>query len=322
MGKKNYVGFDLGGTSMMAVVANEKGKVLGESDTSTDRSSPKATIDQIIAMIEGALKDAKLKPSKIEAIGVGAPGAADPKTGVVAKAPNLGWTDVPLGKILKDHFGVPVVIGNDVQVAILGEHAFGAAKGAQRAVGIWVGTGIGGGLIADGELQRGARGAAGEIGHMVLDENGPVCGCGRKGCAEAYASRTSMEREVMARIQSGRASVVPEIMKERQKPRMTSSVMKRALAANDEVMKEVVAFAQHYLGLLAGNVVNLYDPEVIVIGGGVAQRLGESFVGPIRETARSRFLRPDPDGLVKIVHAGLNDYSGALGASVLARTKA
>ena len=319
MGKKTYIGFDLGGTSMMAVVANEKGKVLGESYTATDRSSPKATIDQIIAMIEGALKDAKTKASKIEAIGVGAPGAADPKTGVVAKAPNLGWTDVPLGSILKKQFGVPVAIGNDVQVAILGEHAFGAAKGAKRAVGIWVGTGIGGGLIADGELQRGARGAAGEIGHMVLDENGPVCGCGRKGCAEAYASRTSMEREVMARIKAGRASVVPDIMKERQKPRMTSSVMTRALAANDEVMKEVVAFAQHYLGLLAGNVVNLYDPEVIVIGGGVAQRLGETFVGPIRDTARSRFLRPDPDGLVKIVHAGLNDYSGALGASVLAR---
>jgi glucokinase len=322
MGKKTYVGVDLGGTSMMAVAASEKGKVLGESDTATDRSSPEATIGQIIAQIEGALKDAKVKVSGIEAIGVGAPGAADPKTGVVAKAPNLGWTDVPLGAILSEHFNVPVAIGNDVQVAILGEHAFGAAKGAKRAVGIWVGTGIGGGLISDGELERGARGAAGEIGHMVLDENGPVCGCGRKGCAEAYASRTSMEREVMLRIAAGRSSVVPDVMKERQKTRMTSSVMKRALAANDEVMKEVVASAQHYLGLLAGNVVNMYDPEVIVIGGGVAQRLGEAFVGPIREKARSRFLRPDPDGRVKIVHAGLDDYSGALGAAVLARRNA
>lgn len=322
MGKKAYVGVDLGGTSMMAVVASAKGKILGESDTATDRSSPQATIDQIIAQIERALKDAKLKSSEIEAIGVGAPGAADPKTGVVSKAPNLGWTDVPLGRILSDRFGPPVAIGNDVQVAILGEHAFGAAKGAKRAVGIWVGTGIGGGLIAGGELERGARGAAGEIGHMVLDEDGPVCGCGRKGCAEAFASRTSMEREVMARIASGRTSVVPGIMRERQKTRMTSSVMKRALAADDEVLKEVVAVAQRYLGLLAGNVVNMYDPEVVVIGGGVAQRLGEAFVGPIRETARSRFLRPDPDGKVKIVHAGLDDYSGALGASVLSRRHA
>lgn len=322
MGKKAYVGVDLGGTSMMAVVATEKGKVLGESATATDRSSPQATIDQIIAQIDGALKGAGLKASKVEAIGVGAPGAADPKTGVVAKAPNLGWTDVPLGQILSDRYGVPVAIGNDVQVAILGEHAFGAAKGAARAVGIWVGTGIGGGLISRGELERGARGAAGEIGHMVLDEDGPVCGCGRKGCAEALASRTSMEREVMARVAAGRPSVVPDIMKERQKTRMTSSVMKRALAADDAVMREVVTMAQKYLGLLAGSVVNLYDPEVIVIGGGVAQRLGEEFVGPIRETARSRFLRPDPDGRVKIVHAALDDYSGALGASVLARRHA
>lgn len=322
MAKKAYVGVDLGGTSMMAVVATEKGKVLGESDTSTDRSSPQATIDQVIAQIEGAMRQSGVKASKVGAIGVGAPGAADPATGVVAKAPNLGWTDVPLGAILSERFGAPVVIGNDVQVAILGEHAFGAAKGAERAVGIWVGTGIGGGLIARGVLERGARGAAGEIGHMVLDEDGPLCGCGRNGCAEAFASRTSMEREVLARIAAGRSSVVPGIMRERGKTRMTSSVMKRALAAGDEVMQDVVAMAQHYLGLLAGNLVNVYDPEVIVIGGGVAQRLGEAFVGPIRETARRRFLRPDPDGRVRIVHAALDDYSGALGASVLARRHA
>lgn len=322
MGKRLFAGVDLGGTSMSAVIANNRGKVLGESDTATDKSSWRVTVDQVIEQIERAAKDAGIKPSKLEAIGVGAPGAADPKTGVVHRAPNLGWKDVPLGELLSEHFGVPIAIGNDVQVAIMGEHAFGAAEGHSRAVGIWVGTGVGGGLIVDGELDRGHRGAAGEIGHMVLDENGPECPCGRKGCAEAYSSRTSMERDVKALISAGKKSVIPALMKEKKKTRMTSSVMERALEANDAVMKQVLARAQHHLGLLAGNIVNLYDPEVIVIGGGVAARLGEAFVAPIRETARTRFLKPDPKGKVTITHATLGDYSGALGATVLAKKHA
>ena len=322
MGKDFFVGVDLGGTSMTAVIANGNGKVLGESGTATDRASWKTTVDQVIAQIELAAKDAGIKASKIDAIGVGAPGAADPKTGMVYKAPNLGWVNVPLGKVLNDRFSVPIAIGNDVQVAILGEHAYGAAKGKARAVGIWVGTGVGGGLIDDGKLDRGHRGAAGEIGHMVLDENGPKCPCGRKGCVEAYASRTSMERDVFALVAAGNESVVPGIMKERGKTRMTSSVMQRALDANDSVMKQVLARAQNYLGLLAGNIVNFYDPEVIVIGGGIAQRLEERFVAPIRKMARTRFLKPDPKGTIKITHATLGDYSGALGASVLAKRKA
>ena len=322
MGKDLYVGVDLGGTSMTAVIANGNGKVLGESSTATDRASWKKTVGQVIAQIGLAASDAGIKASKIDAIGIGAPGAADPKTGMIYKAPNLGWVNVPLGELLREKFGAPVAIGNDVQVAILGEHAYGAAKGKSRAVGIWIGTGIGGGLIVDGELDRGHRGAAGEIGHMVLDENGPECPCGRKGCAEAFASRTSMERDVNALIKAKRKSVIPALMKERNKTRMTSSVMEHALEANDSVMKQVLARAQHYLGLLAGNIVNFYDPEVIVIGGGIAQRLKESFVAPIRQTARTRFLRPDPEGKIAITHASLGDYSGALGASVLAKKKA
>jgi glucokinase len=322
MGRDLYAGVDLGGTSLTAVIANGRGKVLGESSAETDRSSWKKTVAQVIEQIELAAKDAGIKPSKIDAVGVGAPGAADPKTGIVHKAPNLGWVDVPLGDLLSDRFHAPVAIGNDVQVAILGEHAYGAAKGKSRAVGIWIGTGIGGGLIVDGELDKGHRGAAGEIGHMILDENGPKCPCGRMGCAEAYASRTSMEREVFALIGAKKKSVIPALMKEKGKTRMTSSVMERALEANDPVMKQVLAKAQHYLGLLTGNIVNLYDPEVIVIGGGIAQRLKESFVAPIRDGARPRFLRPDPDEEISITHATLGDYSGALGATVLGKKKA
>ncbi len=319
MGKKLYAGLDVGGTSMIAVVANTKGKILGEAEAKTKQGgSPEDVIAQIVEIIEGASRKAETKPRKLAGIGIGMPGAVNPKKGVVVRAPNLGWSDVKLGPFLEDGFGVDVVLGNDVQVAIQGELSFGAARGARRAVGIWVGTGVGGGLVVDGELDRGHRGAAGEIGHICLDENGPACACGRTGCAEAFSSRTSMERDVNAALAAGRTSKVPEIMKERNKDRMTSSVIQRALKSGDELMIEVATKAQHYLGLLAGNIVNLYDPEIIVIGGGIVERLGEDFVAPIRRMAKTRYLRPDPEDTIRIVPAKLGDHSGALGASVLA----
>lgn len=315
-----YAGVDLGGTSVLAVVANHKGKILGEGGGKTLRGvPPEETIAQVGDEIERACKDAGIRRSKLDAIGVGAPGAVDGE--IVVRAPNLDWTDVPLGTLLRKRFDCPVALGNDVQVGILGEHAFGTAKKAKRAVGIWVGTGIGGGLIDDGELETGFRGAAGEIGHTAVAESGPTCSCGRQGCVEAFASRTAMERDVRAAAAAGRETAVLRIMREKNKDRMTSSVIERALDADDAVMKEVLSRAQHVLGLLAGNLVNIYDPEVIVIGGGIAQRLGEKFVAPIREVARGRYLRPDPEVTITIAHAKLGDYSGALGASVLARKK-
>jgi glucokinase len=294
--------------------------VRGSSGCATNRSlKPAELIDEIADQVLLAAKDAGIKRSKIEALGIGAPGAVDPDRGVVVRAPNLGWSDVPLGKQLKKRIGCDVALGNDVQVAIVGEHAFGVARGLKRVVGIWIGTGIGGGLIIDGRLSRGARGAAGEIGHMVLKEDGPQCGCGRRGCVEALASRTAMERDVREASSRGKESAALQIMRDRDKPRMTSSVIAAALKAGDPIMTDVLTRAQHYLGLLAGNIVNLLDPQMVVIGGGIAQRLKEDFVAPVREVARGRFLCPDPDGEIRIEHATLGDYSGALGAVALAR---
>ena len=317
---KLYAGVDLGGTSMIAVVANRRGKVVGSSDCATDRTlGPIRLIESIAAQVRLAAKGAGVKVSKIDALGIGAPGAIDRANGIVTRAPNLGWTDVPLGSELSKQLGIDVTLGNDVQVAIIGEHAYGAAKGTKRTVGVWVGTGIGGGLVVRGKLDRGFRGAAGEIGHMVVDENGPLCGCGRRGCIEAYASRTAMERDVRALSQSqAQESAALRIMREKDKPRMTSSVIEKALDDGDPIMTNVFTAAQHRLGNLVGSVVNLFDPEMVVIGGGIAQRLGERFIEPIRNIARSRFLRPDPDCLVHIEHAVLGDYSGALGACALA----
>ncbi|MDQ6801159.1 MAG: ROK family protein [Acidobacteriota bacterium] len=309
-----YAGVDLGGTSFIAVVADGKGRVLGSSDCVTiPNAKPDDTIDSIAHHIREAAKDASVKMSKIDGIGIGAAGAVDPKRGIVVRAPNLGWNNVPLASALRKRLGPDVTLGNDVQVAIIGEHSYGAAKGTKRAVGVWIGTGIGGGLIVDGEIDRGFRGAAGEIGHMLIKEDGPTCSCGRRGCVEALASRSAMERDVRA----ARSSAVLKIMKERGKDRMTSSVIERALDEGDPVMEQVLARAQHYLGLLTGNIVNMFDPEIVVIGGGIAQRLKKKFVAPIAEIARTRFLRPDPKKEIRIEHATLGDYSGALGACAL-----
>jgi glucokinase len=228
---------------------------------------------------------------------------------------------VPLRSELRQLLRVPVFVENDVNVGLAGEHALGAGRGAKNAVGIFVGTGIGGALILNGELYEGSRGGAGEIGHTVLLVDGPLCGCGRRGCAEALASRTAMERDVRAAIKAGRKSNVLRIMKKKNKERMTSSIIAAALKKDDPLMREVMERAQSHLGILCSNVVNLLDPECVVIGGGIAERLKDSYVDPIRETAFEYFLRPADRERVRIVPGKLGDNAGALGAIVLAKQR-
>jgi len=316
------VGVDMGGTSLRAVVVNEEDKILAvEKNPTPVGKKPDALIEDIAAEVIDALEAAGMKRSDLRAVSVGAPGAVNPEKGLVYEAPNLGWRDVRLGPKLSDMLGVPVLVENDVNVGTMGEFGLGAGQGAQELVGIFVGTGIGGGIISGGELYEGLRGAAGEIGHMVLQVDGPRCGCGKRGCAEALASRTAMEREVRAAIKNGAKSCVLELMKERNKDRMTSSIIVRALKKKDRVMRDVLKLTERYLGILVANVVNILDPECVVIGGGVAERLKEDFVGPIRKTAREYFLCQRDASRVKIVAAKLGDNAGALGAVVLARRR-
>jgi len=316
------VGVDLGGTSLRALVVDSRNKVLSVVKTPTKRSGrSEALIEDIVEAVREVVKAAGLSLSHIAAVSVGAPGAIDTGRGIVRAAPNLGWRDVALGPELRRMLGVPVLVDNDVNVGVVGEHALGAARGAQEVVGIFVGTGIGGGLITRGRLYEGSRGAAGEVGHMVLAVDGPRCACGRRGCAEALASRTAMERDVRAAIKAGKKSSVLKIMKDRHRDRMTSSVIARALRKKDPVMRKVMKRAQRYLGILVASVVNLLDPEVVVIGGGVTERLGDDFVVPIRQTAYEYFLRRSDARRVRIVAAKLGDDAGALGAVVLARQR-
>ncbi|MGH9377436.1 MAG: ROK family protein [Terriglobia bacterium] len=320
--KEIIVGIDLGGTSIKALAVDGKNKILATGKKKTEAGQkPKGLIKEIAKLVEEAAKDAGVKMKGVVAVSIGAPGAIDVRRGVVTEAPNLRWKNVPLASELRLLLGTPVMVDNDVNVGVMGEHALGAGERVDHLVGIFVGTGIGGGIIIGGKLFEGANGWAGEVGHTVLLVDGPVCGCGRRGCAEALASRTAIERDVLEAIKAGAKSAVPEIMKERQRDRITSSVLQAALAKNDPVVKQVMKRAEFYLGILVGNIVNILDPQRVVIGGGIASRLGEDFVGPIRTTAYEHFLHADAAKRTKVVAGTLGDNAGALGAVVLARKR-
>jgi glucokinase len=321
--KKGFiVGVDLGGTSMKAIVAGRKNAILAIEKCKTPSGlKPRPMIQQIAALVKKAASNAGINVKALEAVSVGAPGPVDTRLGVVRGAANLGWKDVPLASRLKDFLGVPVVVENDVNAGIIGEHALGAGEKVRELAGIFVGTGIGGGIIHNGKLFEGHNGWAGEVGHTVVLADGPLCGCGRRGHIEALASRTAIERAIFDALKKGRQSAVPEILRERRRDRITSSVLQAALARKDPLVEEVMMRAQYYLGILLANVVNILDPERVVIGGGIAARLGETFVGPIRQAARDQYLHSEAAHRIRVLPGSLGDNAGALGAVVLARER-
>jgi glucokinase len=316
------LGVDLGGTKILAVVADRTGRILGEAKHPTlGKQGPDAVINRIAEAARQAMQRASADWTDLQAMGVGAPGPVDPVSGTVYHAPNLpGWDEVALGPRLGEMLGVPVFVENDVNAGTYGEFSLGAGRGVQNMVGIFVGTGVGGGLILDGALRQGFRGAAGEIGHMVLLADGPVCGCGRRGCLEALASRVAISRDIWAGIRAGRESLIPNLIQGTRR-RVPSGALKKALAAGDELVAEVMGRAQWYLGLHAASLINVLDPEMLVYGGGVVEALGDAFLAPIRTVARQYFIQQREADRVQIVPAQLGDYAGVLGVALLARRR-
>jgi len=312
------IGVDLGGTKINAAAVDANGEVLAERRTKTlADEGPGPVIGRIASLVAELAAELGGGPDDVQAISIGVPGGVDEALGVVDKAPNLGWENVPLAAQLGEALGTRarIFLDNDVRVAVLGEHAYGVGRGTRTMVGIFVGTGIGGGLIVDGKLHLGSRGAAGELGHMVLVPKGPRCSCGNRGDVEALASRTAMERDVRAYGKSETRRIL------KTEGRLTSSVVERALAEGCPVMKKVFRRAQKYIGLLVANVVNAIDPEVVVIGGGLAERLGEDMVGRIRDVAYERFLLQRDRERVRIEATTLKDRAAPLGAAFLARQR-
>lgn len=315
------VGMDLGGTKILAAVVDAEGRILAEAKRATRADEgPRFVIRRMAQTVRKAAANAGIDWAEVTGVGVGAPGPIDPESGFVYNPPNLpGWDEIALGPRLSEALDLPVFVENDVNLGTLGEHALGAGQDTKDMVGIFVGTGVGGGLILNGQLRSGFRHAAGEVGHMIVLADGPVCGCGKRGCLESVASRTAIERDIRLGIAAGRKSLIPKLV--RQKGRMTSGVLAEALRKGDPLTTEVMARAQWYLGLLSASIVNLVDPEMIVFGGGVVEALGKGFLTPIRTTARQYYIQRAGADRVRIVAAQLGDHAGVLGASVLVRRR-
>ena len=310
---------DLGGTKLLCAVMDEKQQVLASAKVSTDvAGGPDAIVDQMAKGIRQAIKKAELKLKDISAVGACVPGPADPATGVVSRAVNLHWDEpVPLAQNLSQALkGLPVIIENDVNAGTYGEWVAGAAKGQQDVIGIFVGTGIGGGLVLDGKLRRGPRFIAGEVGHIILKIDGPPCSCGNSGCAEALASRTALERNAWTALKAGRKSVLAEMMEAKGRQRMTSGIISRAFKAGDPLVVELIEDMAFHLGLLTASLVNIVDPQMVVFGGGVVEKMGEDLLNLVRSATFGKLMAREE---FSIVAAKLDDLAGVIGAAALAR---
>jgi glucokinase len=312
-------GIDLGGTKIQALVVDGNNKVKGEARRPTPTTGgPKDVTDAMTAAMEEAAEAAGLKTSALKGIGVGSPGSVDAKTGIVSQANNLpGWDgEFPMGPTLEKELGAPVKIGGDVQVGTNAEFKLGAGRDYDSMIGVFWGTGVGGGVVLDGELWKG-RGEAGEIGHMVVKMGGAKCPCGRRGCMEAYAGRKAMEAEARKRHDEGKKTDLFKIMKKRDRTRLTSGVWARAVDDKDKLALHLIDRAVEALGAGIASAVNLLDVEAVVIGGGMGTRFGEPYVKKIAAEMKPHlFLDKNPPD-VRLV--GLGDYGGGIGAALLVK---
>jgi glucokinase len=310
-------GIDLGGTKIQTVVVDDGHTVLGETRVPTPTTGgPGDVAAAMAAALEQAAEAAKVEPADLEGVGVGSPGEIDASAGTVTSARNLpDWEGTfALGDELSRALGTRVALGNDVQVATDAEALLGAGKPYRSLLGVFWGTGVGGGIVLDGRPWVG-RGAAGEIGHVVVKRGGARCTCGRKGCMEAYAGRGSMELRARSRHKRGAKTDLFHIMRDRGRDRLTSGVWARALDRGDPLATELMDDAVAALGAGVASVQNVLDVEAIVIGGGLGIRLGEPYAERIRDAMMPHlFVDGDPPG---VSVAALGDLGGAIGAALL-----
>lgn len=313
------VGVDMGGTKILASVINEAGRIISQSKTATraDKDASKV-INRIARCVRKVISQAGIESTQIRAIGMGAPGPLDPETGIVMFAPNLGWSNVPLKSELETRMGIPTFVDNDVNLCALGESAFGVGQGVKSLVGIFVGTGIGGGIILNGKLFHGASKTAGEIGHIVVKSNGPQCGCGNLGCLEAVASRTAITRQLRRAILKHSKTSILLKLNGGNLDVIRSGTIAKAVRRGDKLTTKVMRRTEKYLGIGVASIVNFLNPEMIVLGGGVVEAMGDDFLAGIRRVAEKHVLPSMMNG-VQIVGTKLGDNAGVIGGAVLAR---
>ena len=309
------IGIDVGGTNVKIALVDGEGKIIYSNSVPTyAQMGYEYTVNNIKQAIRDLMKETNTEAKDIQGIGFDFPGQVDCKTGVVKNAPNIpGWVNVPIAQMIEEEFNIPTRIDNDVRCAALGELKFGAGRGCENFVCITVGTGIGSGLVINGKVVRGAANAAGEIGHIKLQmEDGPLCGCGDSGCLEAFASGPSIVAMAQEYLKGGKSAKFRELAGDGE---ITPYIVAKAAEAGDPVAKRIFEKMGYYIGMGLTSVINLLNPEKIIIGGGVAE-CGELLLDPIRRTFNDRAMKVQREA-VEIVPAELGNSAGVIGASML-----
>ena len=320
MAETYRIGLDVGGTKVLgAVFDRDRNVVYRLKKKSTEQGAEAENVEQVIVSVVEEMLDASGIPmEQISAIASSIPGVIDQKAGVVLFTPNLPWRDYDIRSAMEKRFGVPFFIGNDVNLGVLGEYRYGAAKGYRNVVGLFVGTGVGGGLILNGELFTGHRFKAAEMGHMVLDPEGPLCGCGQRGCLEAFSSKQGMSAYIRQQAARGRGCLLAEAA---QTGVFKSKKLKKALQAGDQVAREAVDRSCHYLAVATGTLINIFSPDLVLYGGGVIEAMGDLFLERILAEV-DRYCMPEIRSTVELKNAALGDDSVLFGTLALMEEQA
>ncbi len=309
---------DLGGTKITAALISDKGQVVAKEYCLTlANEGPQSVVERMLSSTDRVLSQKNMDVSQLDSISIAAAGAINFTEGVITSSPNLpGWYDIPLREIVQKKYQINTFLINDASAAALGEHHLGAGKGVNNLVYLTVSTGIGGGIIINGALYLGRCGCAGEIGHMTIDVNGIRCNCGNIGCLETLASGTAIAREAKRRIRLGEKSSLTEIVKGNI-DNITAEKVGAAAQGGDSLALEVISTAATYLGVGMVNLVNIFNPEMLIVGGGVA-KLGDLLLNPARRVVRERAFQLSAQA-VRIVPAQMGEHSGLLGSAIFAR---
>ncbi|MBI5554887.1 MAG: ROK family glucokinase [Elusimicrobia bacterium] len=310
---KYCIGVDLGGTNITIALIDLKGKIKNKVKISTQAGKNAGfVIKTIIENIRVLIRDVRF--SQLVGIGIGAAGQIDQARGVIQFSPNLHWRNVPIVKEIKQEFNLPVYLDNDANVACYGEFLFGAGRGAQNILCITLGTGVGGGIIINNKIYRGAGGAAGEIGHITVESKGRKCNCGNRGCMEAYVGAPHIRERCIEKIKAGRKSIITRIV-EGSLLKITPKVLEEAVFYKDKLAQEIWQETGMYLGVGLASLINIFNPEKIIIGGGIANA-GTLISVPLLKTIKERALAVSLQD-VKIVRAKLGEEAGVIGAAML-----
>lgn len=313
--KKFSIGIDLGGTKILiALVNRETGEVVHHVKKKTKKDKgPKNIIRKMVEGIEELIEESSISFEDIQSIGVGAAGQVDRENGILIGAPNLDCYDLNIREHLSSHFNLPIYLGNDVEIAAMGEMKFGAAKGYDDFVCVFVGTGVGSSIVKNGRIIHGATGTAGEIGHMIVDLNGRQCACGAHGCLEAYASRSAIEKRIEGALRKGRHSVILDYLEGGKS--ISSSMIQKSIEREDELVIQCVDEASEYLSGGLASIINFINPKLVILGGGLIEAV-DYFYKNTTKKARTKSL-PVPATKIEFKKAALGDFSGVIGAAFL-----